>query len=87
MCKDRWEVRQDILARTIRLKNPDLIGTQERLYIQGSIGGFGGRTTGRRIDWILFSGPFTVLQHETITYNEDGRCPSEHFPVIAVLEY
>jgi len=51
--KDRWEVRQDILARTIRLKNPDLIGTQERFYIQGSIGGFGGRTTGRRIDWIV----------------------------------
>jgi hypothetical protein len=33
--KDRWEVRQDILARTIRLKNPDLIGTQELFYIQG----------------------------------------------------
>lgn len=33
--KDRWEVRQDILARTIRLKNPDLIRTQELFYIQG----------------------------------------------------
>ena len=32
---NRWEVRQDILARTIRLKNPDLMGTQELFYIQG----------------------------------------------------
>ena len=51
------------------------------------MGGFGGRTTGRRIDWILFAGTFTVLQHETITYNEEGRYPSDHFPVITVLEH
>lgn len=63
------------------------VGAASKLVPDGSIGGFGGRTTGRRINWIPFSGPFTVLQHETITYNENGRYPSDHFPVIAVLEY
>jgi endonuclease/exonuclease/phosphatase family metal-dependent hydrolase len=63
------------------------IAAAVKLGPDGSMGGFGGRTTGRRIDWILFSGPFTVMQHETITYNEEGRYPSDHFPVITVLEH
>ena len=33
--QNRWEVRQDTLVRAIRLKNPDLLGTQELFYIQG----------------------------------------------------
>jgi endonuclease/exonuclease/phosphatase family metal-dependent hydrolase len=49
--------------------------------------GFEGRTTGERIDWILYRGPFTVLEAETVTYNEEGRYPSDHFPVVAVFEY
>lgn len=53
---------------------------------EGTGSTFAGRTTGHRIDWILFRGPFKVLETETVTYNEDGRYPSDHFPVIAVLE-
>jgi len=30
-----WENRRDILVETIRLKNPDLMGTQELFYLQG----------------------------------------------------
>lgn len=38
---------------------------------------------GDRIDWILFRGPFSVQHAETVLYNEDGRYPSDHYPVIA----
>jgi endonuclease/exonuclease/phosphatase family metal-dependent hydrolase len=54
---------------------------------EGTNSGFAGRTTGRRIDWILYRGPFRVLEAETVTRNEKGRYPSDHFPVIAALEF
>lgn len=40
----------------------------------------------RRIDWILYRGPVTVLRCETVTYNEEGRYPSDHYPVAAALQ-
>ena len=36
-----------------------------------------------RIDWILVRGPVHVDRCETVTYHEDGRLPSDHFPVLA----
>ncbi|HNZ49571.1 MAG TPA: endonuclease/exonuclease/phosphatase family protein [Candidatus Hydrogenedentes bacterium] len=38
-----------------------------------------------RIDWILFKGSVRVSRCETITYSENGRYPSDHFPVCATL--
>ncbi len=38
-----------------------------------------------RIDWILYRGGVQALQCETVTYNEDGRYPTDHFPVFGVL--
>lgn len=58
-----------------------------RVGPEGTFNGFEGRSTGPRIDWILYRGPFTVLEAETVTYNEDGRYPSDHFPVFAVFEF
>jgi endonuclease/exonuclease/phosphatase family metal-dependent hydrolase len=57
-----------------------------KLGPEGTWSGFKGESTGRRIDWILFRGPFTALESETVTYNESGRYPSDHYPVFAVLE-
>jgi len=54
---------------------------------EGTSSGFSGRVSDRRIDWILYRGPFKVLEFETVTYNEDGRYPSDHYPVIAVFEH
>lgn len=34
-----------------------------------------------RIDWILHRGALQALVCETVTYNEDGRYPSDHFPI------
>ncbi len=44
-----------------------------------------GSTTGPRIDWILYRGSFRVHEFETVTYNQDGRYPSDHYPVLALL--
>jgi len=41
--------------------------------------------TDRRIDWILVRGPIAVKRCETVTFNQDGRYPSDHFPVAAEL--
>ena len=40
----------------------------------------------RRIDWILVRG-LDVRSVRTIDMNEDGRYPSDHFPVIAELDF
>lgn len=40
----------------------------------------------RRIDWIMTRGGFVADRCETVTYNRDGRYPSDHFPVVAHLK-
>jgi len=44
-----------------------------------------GDTSGSRIDWILYRGALTVQEVETVTYNQEGRYPSDHYPVFAAL--
>jgi len=39
-----------------------------------------------RIDWIFYRGAVKALESETIVRSQDGRYPSDHFPVLAVLE-
>ncbi len=54
---------------------------------EGTFNGFRGRSDGPRIDWILYRGRnVRALSNETVSYNEDGHYPSDHFPVIAVIE-
>lgn len=38
-----------------------------------------------RIDWILFKGPLEPLSCETVDRVENGRFPSDHFPVFALF--
>lgn len=40
-----------------------------------------------RIDWILLRGPVRALDTEIVTYNREGVWPSDHFPVVATLEW
>jgi endonuclease/exonuclease/phosphatase family metal-dependent hydrolase len=58
----------------------------ERSGPEGTFHGFRGNPGKDRIDWILFRAPWRVLRSETITANENGRYPSDHFPVLAVFE-
>lgn len=43
------------------------------------------RQEGVRIDWILGRGVAEVAKTEVVTYREDGKFPSDHFPVVAWL--
>ena len=52
---------------------------------EGTFGGFRGQTSGERIDWILVSPTFKILNAEIDRRNFDGHDPSDHFPVTAVL--
>ncbi len=53
---------------------------------ENTFNGFSGATGGPRIDWILYRGRVKALEAETVTRNENGRYPSDHYPVLAVLE-
>ena len=55
----------------------------EKAGPEGTFHGFRGiEAAGEgRIDWIMLWGPIEVLRAECITKNQDGRYPSDHFPV------
>jgi endonuclease/exonuclease/phosphatase family metal-dependent hydrolase len=53
----------------------------------GTNSGFSGRTEGPRIDWIFYRGALKAVESETIVRSQDGRYPSDHFPVFVVLEW
>jgi len=52
----------------------------------GTFNGFAGTSTGPRIDWIFVRGSVQPIQAHTVTLNEGGRYPSDHFPVFAVVD-
>ena len=39
-----------------------------------------------RLDWVLVGGPVRVRSVETLAHNDQGRYPSDHYPVAARLE-
>ncbi len=46
-----------------------------------------GTKSGPRIDWILMTPDFVVNNIDIIYYNENGRYPSDHYPVLAELKF
>ncbi|PCJ59794.1 MAG: endonuclease [Candidatus Hydrogenedentota bacterium] len=52
-----------------------------------TFGGFNDPVPGKtnRIDWILFRGEMEPIYCETVLYKEDGRYPSDHYPVFGRL--
>lgn len=61
--------------------------TKEKIGPEYSFGGFKAIEPDRvgRIDWVLFRGDITVASCETSDYNEDGRFPSDHLPIVAKM--
>jgi len=51
----------------------------------GTFNGFEGTSDGEKIDALLFSPHWQVLEAEIVRDNRDGRYPSDHFPVSAVV--
>lgn len=60
----------------------------ERLGPALTSNGFGPPPEGRegRIDWILVGGPIDVHSVETVVHSDQGRYPSDHYPVVARIE-
>lgn len=54
---------------------------------EGTFHAFGGERSGGRIDWILHSSRFETVGATIDRTAEDGRFPSDHFPVTAVLRW
>ena len=40
-----------------------------------------------RIDWILVGGPLVVRTAQTVVHDDNGRYPSDHYPVAALLDW
>lgn len=64
-----------------RKKNP------EKKADEGTFSGFkAGETKGARIDWIGCSRGFEVIECQIDRTEKEGRTPSDHFPILAVLK-
>jgi len=54
---------------------------------EGTFHGFTGTPGEGRIDWILSSSGFAAAESSIDRTNDNGRFPSDHFPVTAVLKW
>ena len=52
---------------------------------EGTMSQWRGNRLGRRIDWVIHSPKFVTLNATINHTNEDGRYPSDHYPVQAIL--
>jgi endonuclease/exonuclease/phosphatase family metal-dependent hydrolase len=53
---------------------------------ESTFGGFRGTTKGRRIDFILGTAELPVTNADIVRASRDGRYPSDHYPVTAVVK-
>jgi len=67
----------DLLTSSMRDAKPSNAG--------GTFHGFKGTPGKDRIDWILYRGLVEFKTAEVITSHENGRYPSDHFPVVAAF--
>jgi endonuclease/exonuclease/phosphatase family metal-dependent hydrolase len=69
--------------------SPNLLDTYRRVHpadtMAGTFNGFTGAVSGEKIDHILVSGAWAVLDADIVRASRNGRYPSDHFPVIAVI--
>ena len=54
---------------------------------EGTFSAFDGKTSGARIDWVACTRDFEIQSAEIDRRSFDGRYPSDHYPVTAVLEF
>lgn len=72
--------------KTIRF-NDAWIAARQREQNAGTYHGFNGSRNGDRIDWILCSRDLKVKKVQIIRDSQNGRYPSDHFPVAAVVRF
>lgn len=72
--------------------SPRLHDSFRRVYPQpqpdeGTFNGFQGTKDGARIEWVVHSAQFKPVSATIVHANKNGRYPSDHFPVTAVLQW
>jgi exonuclease III len=78
---EKLNEQESPLVDTFRVLHP------ERTANEGTFSGFKAETTsGARIDWIGASRDWKVELADIDRTARQGRTPSDHFPVIAVLQ-
>lgn len=68
------------LSDTFRVCHPEA-----KRQLSTTTSGWNGNRSGRRIDWVLASPHWQVINATIDRSNDDGRYPSDHYPVTAVL--
>lgn len=56
------------------------------IYKQGTRGNFKGKNNGLHIDYIFVSEEFKILNTQILKYNENGKYPSDHYPILAEID-
>lgn len=69
------------LLDTFRVNNP--LKTDR----ESTLSGWDGRLSGNRIDWVLCGSKLNVLSASINRSHNEGRYPSDHYPVTSVLKY
>lgn len=57
----------------------------EKSRNEGTFNGFTGQMAGARIDWIIANSNLKIWSADIVRHSKDGRYPSDHFPVTAVV--
>lgn len=79
---------QSITAdNTLMLQDAFRIHHPKQMQAEGTFGGFKGSRSGSRIDWIACSQSFQVAGASIVVKSYDGKYPSDHYPVVAELEF
>jgi endonuclease/exonuclease/phosphatase family metal-dependent hydrolase len=87
-CPAGASVAFDILTREDGLADTWDLAARHVNERFNTFNGFGApREEGVRIDWILVRGKPLVRYVEVVTWSENGRFPSDHFPVVAHLTF
>lgn len=83
-CGDKNQAIQNLISsgltdtyRKINPPKPD----------EGTFNGFKGDRSGEKIDFIFVNNEFEILSAKIDYTNREGKFPSDHFPVIAVVKY
>ena len=69
----------------------DMLDTINAIVQQPGVGygtfhAFAGKTNGVRMDYVLVSNDFQLVNYEIIHKTKNGRYPSDHFPIIAEFQ-
>ena len=59
--------------------------SKKELYNEATMGHFKGKTSGMHIDYIFVSEEFDIKDVEIVRYNQKGKYPSDHYPIVTEL--